>query len=208
MVSVVNLVKETWSFAWRCLACWCGFVHAGSASGIPVSRSLAAIIVARHRSMLAARRCRCSIGIYDHFSLRAWRSSPRFRGGLSLLVHGPIHPKCDLWGCSLAILQAALSWWCCPAEGNQGLPEQGKVWRYCLDIGSCPRNATWQTALKCFTKYPCRAHQWGICQGAQEAIWHHYEKLRRHVLNHHQLGPYKPGTFAASAHQVHVDDIP
>ena len=113
MVTVVNLVKETWCFAWCCLACWCGFVHAGSASGIPVSRSLAAIIVTRHRSMLAARRCRCSTGISDHFSLRAWQSSPRFRGGLSLLVIARPNSSQiwsmglqsgDLAGCSILVM--------------------------------------------------------------------------------------------------------
>ena len=45
-----------------------------------------------------------------------------------------------------------------------------------------------------------------ICFGAQDPIWHHCEKLSRRVLNHHQLGHYKPGTFAGSAHQV--NDVP
>ena len=61
-------------------------------------------------------------------------------------------------------------------------------------------------ALRCFAKCPCEAHWWGICRGAQEAIWHHGEKLPRRVPNHHQLGPYEPSTFAGSAHQV--NDIP
>ena len=46
-------------------------------------------------------------------------------------------------------------------------------------------------ALRCFAKCPCRVHWWGICRGAQKAIWHHYEKLPRRVPNCHQLGPYK-----------------
>ena len=115
-------------------------------------------------------------------------------------LHGPIHPKYVLWGCSLAILQAAPSWWRCPAEGNQGQPEQGEEW--CYRLGSYPRNAAWQLALKCFTKCPCRAHQWGVCRGAPKAIWHHYEKLCRRVSIDHQLVPYKPGTLLEPAHQV------
>ena len=48
--------------------------------------SLTAIIAARRRGMLATRRCRQSTGISAHLSSRAWRSSPRFWGGLSILV--------------------------------------------------------------------------------------------------------------------------
>ena len=48
-------------------------------------------------------------------------------------------PKYVLWGCSLAILQTAPSWWRCPDEGKQGLSEQ--------------------MALMCLVKCPCRAHQ-------------------------------------------------
>ena len=97
----------------------------------------------------------------------------------------PIHPKYVLWGCSLVILQAAPSWGRCLAEGNQGLPEHSEVWCYRLGSGSY--------SAKCY-------------RGAQEAIWHHCEKLPRRVLNHYQLGPYKPGAFAGSAHQV--NDVP
>ena len=121
-------------------------------------------------------------------------------------LHCPIHPKYILWGCSVGILQAAPSWWHWPVEGNQGLPEHGEGLHYRLGIGSHPRNAVWQMALRCFTKCPCRAHWWGICRGAQQAIQHHCDKLPRCVPNHHQHGPYKPGTFAESAHQV--NDIP
>ena len=117
-------------------------------------------------------------------------------------LHGPIHPKYVIWVCSLAILRAAPSFWRCPAEGNQGLPEHSEVWRCRLGSDSYPRNAAWQMARKFFTKCPSRAHRWGICRGAQEAIGHHWEKLPRRVPNHHKLGPYKPGTFAGSVHQV------
>ena len=55
-------------------------------------------------------------------------------------------------------MQAAPSWWHCPAERNQGLSEHGEVWRYRLGSGSYPQNATWQMALRCFAKCPCTAH--------------------------------------------------
>ena len=121
-------------------------------------------------------------------------------------LHGPINPKYGLWGCSLAILQAVTFWQHCPAVGNQGLLEHGEVWRYCLGSGCYPRNVAWKMTQRCFTKCPCRAHWWGICRGAQEVIWRHCEKLPRRLPNHHQLGLYKPGTFAGSAHQV--NDVP
>ena len=70
-----------------------------------------AIIPARSHGMLDIRRCKCSTWISAHLSSRAWRSSPRFWG--RLFTHGPIHPKHVLWVCSLAILQAAPSWWRC-----------------------------------------------------------------------------------------------
>ena len=47
---------------------------------------LAGIITARRRSMLVTRHCRHSTGISTHLSSRAWRSSPRFWDGLSILV--------------------------------------------------------------------------------------------------------------------------
>ena len=59
-------------------------------------------------------------------------------GCLYCWLPGPIHPKYILWSCSLAILQVAPSWWRCPAEGNQVLPEQGDVWRYRTGSGSYP----------------------------------------------------------------------
>ena len=117
-------------------------------------------------------------------------------------LHGPIHPKYFVWGCSLAILQAAPAWWRCPAEGNQGLPKHDDVWRYRLGNGNCPRNAAWQMTLRCFPKCTSRAHQGGIYWEAQEAIWHYCEKLPRRVPNHHQLDPYKLVTFAGRAHQL------
>ena len=65
-------------------ACWCGFVYASKYLVFP---PLAAKIAARRRGILATRRCRRSTGISAPFSSRAWRSSPRFWGGLSILVH-------------------------------------------------------------------------------------------------------------------------
>ena len=67
-------------------------------------------------------------------------------------LHGPIHPIYVLWGCSLAILQAAPSWWRCPAERNQGQPKVVEVWHYGLGSGSYPRNVAWQMALSCLVK--------------------------------------------------------
>ena len=48
--------------------------------------SIAAMIAVRHRDMLATRHCRYSTWISAHLSSRAWRSSPRFWVGLSILV--------------------------------------------------------------------------------------------------------------------------
>ena len=58
--------------------------------------------------------------------------------------------------------------------------------------------------LRCFAKCPSRSQWWGICRGAQEAIWHHCKELLRYVPNHHQLGPCKPSTFAGSTHLVNA----
>ena len=57
-------------------------------------------------------------------------------------------------------------------------------------------------ALRCFAKCPYRAHRWDIRQGAQEGLWRYCGKLPIRGPNHHQLGPYEPGTLAGSAHQV------
>ena len=57
-------------------------------------------------------------------------------------------------------------------------------------------------ALRCFAKCPYRAHRWDIRQGAQEGIWRYCGKLPIRGPNHHQLGPYEPGTLAGSTHQV------
>ena len=51
-----------------------------------VSPPLAVIITAWHRGMLATRHCRRSTGISAHLSSRAWWSSPRIWGGMSILV--------------------------------------------------------------------------------------------------------------------------
>ena len=164
---------------------------------------LAAIFASRCRSILATRRCRRSTGISAHLSSRAWRSAPNSGADCPYWrLHDPIHPKYALWDCSQAILKVAPSWWRRLAEGNQGLPEHGEVWHYRHGRENYPRNAAWQMALRCLTKCPCRAHRWGICWGAQEAIWHHCEKLLRYVLNHHQLGPYTPSNFAGSVYLV------
>ena len=111
---------------------------------------LTVIIAASRRGMLCTARCRRSIGISTHLSSRAWQSSRRFRGGLSTLVIA--WPKYVLWDCSLAILQAVPSCWCCPGEGNQGRPEHGGVCYFRVGSGSYPRNAAWQMVLRCFAK--------------------------------------------------------
>ena len=189
-VIVVNLVKQTWFF---CMLLLVGVVLCmpGQHRVLP---PLAAIIATKRRGMLAARSCRCSTGICAHLSSRA--------GFPYWWLHSPIHPKYIPWGCSLTILQAALSWWHCLAEGNQGLPEHGEVWRYRLGRGSYSRNVVWQMALRCFTKCPYRAHWWSICGGAQDESWHHCETLSRRLPNRHLLGPYKPGTLDGNNHDV------
>ena len=57
-------------------------------------------------------------------------------------------------------------------------------------------------ALRCFTKCPHGAHQWGTCRGAEEGIWHHCKKLPIHVPKHHQLEPFKPCTSDVTTHLV------
>ena len=69
-------------------------------------------------------------------------------------LHGLIHPKYVRWGCILAIMQAAPSWWHCPADENQGLSEQSEMWHHSLGSGDYPRKAAWQMALRCFAKSP------------------------------------------------------
>ena len=188
MVIVVNLVKKTWfGVVLYMLGQYCVFP------------SLAAIITACLLQGVAGV-LQGFLPIYPAGLGGAHHNSGA--GCPSGWLHGTIHPKYVLWGYILAILQAAPSWSRYPAEGNQGLPKHGEVWRYCLGSSSYPWNATWQMALRCFTKYLYRGHQWGSCRGAQEAIWHHCKKLRRRVRYRHQLGPYKTGTFAGSADQV------
>ena len=131
-----------------------------------VFQPLAAIIAARRRVMFATRRCRHSTGIFAHSS--GGLDSHKYTGvGYQYCWwHGPIHPKYVLWVCSLGILQAAPSWWRCPAEGDQVLPQHGDVWRYCLVSSNCPQNAARKMALRYFAKCPCSAHWWGIYQWA------------------------------------------
>ena len=141
MVIVVNLVKQTWCLA--CLLVWsCVFQY-------QIFPPLAAIIATRCHGMLATRHCRHSMGIYVHSSSRTCQY---------WWLHDPIHSKYVLWGCSLAILQAAPSWWHCLAEGNQGLPERGEVLCYRFGSGSHPQNTDWKMALRCFAECPCRDH--------------------------------------------------
>ena len=71
-----------------------------------------AIIPARHRGMLTTRRFRRYTEISAHLSGRAWWSSPRFSGGLSILVIA-LHNSSqvysigfqsgDLAGCSILV---------------------------------------------------------------------------------------------------------
>ena len=68
---------------------------------------LAAIITARYRGMFATICCRCSA----HLSSRVWRSSPRFCGGLSMMIARPNSSQIcslelqsgDLTGCSILV---------------------------------------------------------------------------------------------------------
>ena len=145
IVTMENLVKER---------AFCMMLPVGVALCMPgqywIFPALPAIIAARRRGMLSTVRCRRSIGIATRLSSKAWQSSRRFRGGLSTLVIA--WPKYVLWGCSLAILQAAQSCWHCPDEGNQGRPEHDRVCYFRVGSGSYPRNAAWQMVLRCFAK--------------------------------------------------------
>ena len=67
-------------FAWCCLLVW--FCVWGSVLVSP----LAAIIAARRCGMIATRHCGHSTGISTPLSSRSLRSSPRFWGGLPILV--------------------------------------------------------------------------------------------------------------------------
>ena len=78
LVIAVNLVKQTWFL--HDAACWCML---GQYWVFP---PLTATITTRRHGMLATRRCRRSTGISAHLSSRFWWSSPRFLGGLSILV--------------------------------------------------------------------------------------------------------------------------
>ena len=73
---------------------------------------LAAIIAASRRGILATRRWRRCTGICAHLSIRAWRSSSRFSGGLSieLIARPNSSQRCsmglqsgDLGGCSILV---------------------------------------------------------------------------------------------------------
>ena len=138
MVIVLNRILQTWFF---CMIRPIGVVSCMSGQ-YWVLPPLAVVFATRLRDMLASSHCRRSTGISAHLSRRAWRSSPRFRGGLSILViarpnssqiYSMALQSGDLAGCS--------TWWRCSAERNQGLPEHGEVWHNRLVSGSYPRNA-------------------------------------------------------------------
>ena len=82
MVIVVNLVKHIWFVALYCLLMWFCVCWVS----IWVFPPLSAMIAARRRGMLATRCCGHSTVISVQLSDMAWRSSPRFWGGLSMLV--------------------------------------------------------------------------------------------------------------------------
>ena len=98
-IIVVNLVEQRWFFSWRCLVvsfCVCQ-VNIG---------------YSRRRGILATRRWRRCTGICAHLSSRAWRSSSRFWGGLSieLIARPNSSQRCsmglqsgDLGGCSIFV---------------------------------------------------------------------------------------------------------
>ena len=77
---MVNLAKQTF-----CMMLLVGVVLC-MLGRYRVSPTLAAIITAGHHDMLATRHCRRSTDISAHFSSRACRNSPKFCGGLSILV--------------------------------------------------------------------------------------------------------------------------
>ena len=90
MVIMVNLFKQTWFFAWCCLLVWFCVCQVS----IWVFSPLTVIHAARRRSMLDTKCCRRSTWTFAHLSSRAWRSSPRFWGGLSkLVIARPISPN-------------------------------------------------------------------------------------------------------------------
>ena len=196
MVIVLNRATKAWYFAWCCLMVWFGVCRVSIRySRLSLWQSPLVIVACLLQGV--ADVLQGFLPIYPAGFGEANQDSGA--GYPYWWLHGPINPKYILWGCSPVILQAAQSWWCCSTEGNQGLPEYGEVCCYRLGSGSYPWNAAWQMALRCFAKCHCRAHQWDT-RGLQEAIWHHIEKSPRQVPNHHQLGPYKPGTFAGSAY--------
>ena len=119
-------------------------LNVGVILGMPVQCQifppLAAILTTRH--------CRRSTAISAHLSSRAWQSSPRFWGGLYILVIAqPNSSQICSMGCSLVILHAATSWRCCPAEENQGLHKHGEVWHYRLSSSNNPWNAAWKMTV-------------------------------------------------------------
>ena len=92
-IIVVNLVEQRWFF--RDAACWSRFVCARSIS----------IIAASRRDMLATRRWRRCTGICANFSSRAWRSSSRFWGELSIELIA--RPNPSQW-CSMGLQSGEL----------------------------------------------------------------------------------------------------
>ena len=97
--------------AWACIMSFDGKCKSGKKTWITrlgqywVLSPLAGMIAALCGGMLATRLCRCSIGIFPIYPAGPGQSSPRFWGGLCLLVIA--RPKSSqIWGCSLTILQA------------------------------------------------------------------------------------------------------
>ena len=118
-IIVVNLVEQRW-FLFVTLP-------GGPVLCVPgqyrVFPPLAAIIAASRRGILATRRWRRCTGICAHLSSRAWRSSSRFWGGLSieLIARPNSSQRCsmglqsgDLGGCSIFVTL--------PYCGKSGLP--------------------------------------------------------------------------------------
>ena len=138
MVIVVHLVKQTWFFLKtqpvRVVLCMPGQYW--------VFQPLALIIGAMHHACLLQGIESVLQGFLPIYPSGFGRAHQDPGAGCPYWwLHGPIHLKYVLWCCSPVILQAAPSWWRCLAEGNQGLPEHGEAWHYCLVSSSYPQYA-------------------------------------------------------------------
>ena len=108
---------------------------------------LAVIIATRRRGMLATMHCRHSTGISAHLSIRAWRSSPRFWGGLSILGYQGLPKHCEVWSYCLgsgsyyrnAAWQMALRCFAkCPWELTGKVSVRGHQERFIITVKSSP----------------------------------------------------------------------